>query len=134
MKRNATALMAFSIGFLVSSIAHAGQWRVVEMPWKNAPGALGAGALSASLVSEGSGDSSQSQVDGSEWSSVQVIVLKRKAAWVQAGPCSIVGNLDTNAGDAGAVLLADGRHVMVQLRSSKSFMTKPRVCIEVEHE
>ena len=133
MKRNASALIALSLGLLASSTAHAGQWRVVDMPWKGKPGALGAGTLGASLVTEGSGNSSQSP-DGSEWSSVQMIVLKRKAAWVQAGPCSIVGNLDTNAGHAGAVLLSDGRHVMVQLRSSISFMTKPRICIAVEHE
>lgn len=119
---------AFACLLFSSAPATAQQWREIALAWEGKPAEIGAGNLKVELVGQGGATSTQNRPVHAFG---QELRLAKRAKWVQVSNCGIVDNLDTSGGYASALLLEDGLNLMVHMKTSTSFLVRPRVCISV---
>ena len=129
MKTFISALLFVVLGALSTS-AKCQQWRVIEFQWNDKQAKIGDGNLRVSLDKEAK--TRPATISG-EYSFIQYLVLARPAKSIVVSPCSIVSNLDTSGGFAGALLESNRKRIAVYMNHSATFLQNPRVCLVVYH-
>lgn len=106
-------------------ISNRSSWRVVNLSWKQAPASLGAGDLALTITNDKNRSSDRLYIFAVE------VNFKKKVTALHVSGCSIVSNIDTEGGSAGALMLDDGHHALLYLKTSETFLVTPRVCVSV---